>query len=91
MAATVYALCSLTSLACALLLLRGYWRSKARLLLWSSLCFALLTLNNVLLFVDKVVLPEAADIYGVNLQVLRSIVAASGLLLLLFGLIWDTE
>ena len=53
----VYMLCAATSLACAVLLLRGYRRSGARFLLWSSLCFVGLALNNVILFVDKVVLP----------------------------------
>jgi hypothetical protein len=28
----VYALCTLTSVACAVLLLRGYWSSRTRLL-----------------------------------------------------------
>ena len=58
MAETVYVLCAITSVACALMLFRGYGRSKARFLLWSSLCFIGLALNNVLLFVDKVLLPD---------------------------------
>ena len=33
MAEFVYGLCALTSLACAILLLRGYWRGHHRLLL----------------------------------------------------------
>ena len=49
MASVVYALCALTSLACAVLLLRAYRRSWARLLFWSGLCFVGLALNNVLL------------------------------------------
>ena len=32
----VYLLCFLASVLCALLLLRGYQRSRARLLLWSG-------------------------------------------------------
>ena len=39
MAETVYILCALTCMACAVLLLRGYRRSRARFLLWSSICF----------------------------------------------------
>jgi hypothetical protein len=49
----VYVLCALTSLACAVLVLRSYFRSRARLLLWTGLCFAGLCLNNVLLVVDS--------------------------------------
>ena len=37
----VYVLCLLTSLACAVLLLRSYRQTRIRLLLWSGLCFAL--------------------------------------------------
>ena len=45
----VYVLCALTSIACAVLLLRGYFRTRVRLLLWSGLCFVGLALNNALL------------------------------------------
>ena len=48
----VYGLCVVTSALCAVLLLRGYARSRVPLLLWSGLCFIGLTLNNVLLFID---------------------------------------
>ena len=85
MAETVYILCALTSAACAVLLLRGYLRSKARLLMWSSLCFIALTLNNIVLFVDKILLPEK------DLTLLRTGTALVGLVLLVFGLIWDAD
>ena len=90
---TVYILCAVTSLACAVLLLRGYLRTRARLLLWSCLCFVGLTLNNVLLFVDKVVLSDVADprLLGLHYAIWRSIAALAGLGLLVFGLIWDSE
>ena len=91
MAETVYVLCAITSLACAVLLMRGYVRSRARLLLWSSLCFGFLFLNNVLLFVDKVVLPEQDSLVGVPFEVWRSSVALAGVGLLVFGLVWDGE
>jgi uncharacterized protein DUF5985 len=81
----VYALCALTSLACAALLLRGYRRTKVRLLLWSGLCFSGLALNNILLFIDVRVLPE------VDLSIIRTIPAVIGILLLVFGLIWETR
>ena len=85
MAETVYALCALMCLACAVLLGRGYRRTRARLLLWSSLCFVGLTGNNLLLFVDKVLLPE------INMSDPRGIIALLSLLLLLYGMIWDAE
>ena len=83
MAEIVYALCALTSIVCAALLLRAYLRSRAKLLLWSSLCFAGLAANNVLLFVDLVLVPD------VDLSIWRSLPAIAGLLVLLYGLIWD--
>ncbi|MEK8088534.1 DUF5985 family protein [Thermithiobacillus plumbiphilus] len=82
----VYLLCAATSVACAILLLRGYWKSRARLLLWSSLCFVGLGLNNVLLYVDMVMLPNVIDF---SLE--RLLPALIGLSFLLYGLIWDTE
>lgn len=81
----VYALCALTSLACAWLLWRGYRRSRARLLLWSCLCFGALAVNNILLFVDLVLLPK------VDLLTVRTITSLVGLIILLYGLIWETE
>jgi hypothetical protein len=86
MAETVYILCGLTSLIVAALLLRGYARSGVRLLFWSGLCFVFLTLNNILLFVDK-----ALTSLGTDLSLWRSGAAVAGLVLLLYGLIWDAE
>jgi hypothetical protein len=85
MSAIIYGLCALTALGCAILLLRGYRRSRYRLLLWSGLCFAGLTLNNVLLVIDKVAIPEG------DLSVLRTTVALIAMIILLFGLIWDSD
>jgi hypothetical protein len=90
-AETVYILCALTSLACAVMLFRGYRRSGARLLLWSGLCFAFLTANNVLLFVDKVLLPDSPAMFGVHFQVWRTGAALIGMALLVFGLVWDAD
>jgi hypothetical protein len=81
----IYSLCALASLACCILLWRGYSTSRARLLFWSSACFALLTLNNVLLVVDKVVFPE------VDLKLWRLLAAFCAVCLLLFSLIWEEE
>ncbi|MBW3629935.1 MAG: hypothetical protein KY464_11635 [Gemmatimonadetes bacterium] len=84
MATIVYVLCAVTSIACAVLLLRGYAATKVRLLLWGGLCFVGLALNNVLLFVDLGLIPE------VDLSVWRSIPTLAGLGLLIYGLVWDT-
>jgi hypothetical protein len=81
----VYLLCALTSLGCAGLLLRGYARHRTRLLLWAGVCFAGLTVNNVLLFADLVLVP------AVDLSVWRAAVGLGSLLALLFGLVWDTN
>ena len=85
MAEAVYVLCAATSITCAVLLWRGYLRSRARLLLWSALCFIGLALNNVLLFVDLVLLP------GADLRLLRTGCALVGLGIMLYGLIKDSE
>ena len=91
MAVAVYILCAATSLLCAVLLFRGYSASRARLLLWSALCFVGLTVNNLLLLLDKVVLPDAESLGRVEFALLRSIAALIGLSLLLYGLVWDAE
>jgi len=85
MATLVYALCALTSLACAALLLRGYLQTRVRLLLWVGLCFAGLALNNILLFIDFRVVPE------IDLSVWRTLPALAGLTILVYGLVWETR
>lgn len=85
MAETIYFLCALISLACAWLLLRSYWRAGRRLLFWSGLCFVGLTVNNILLVLDKLVLPL------VDLRTFRLSAALVALLLLLYGLIYEKE
>ncbi|MGH7822688.1 MAG: DUF5985 family protein [Candidatus Binatia bacterium] len=85
MAETIYIACAITSVLCAILLVRGYRRRRNQLLLWSSLCFIFLALNNVLLFVDLVLVPTTAD-----LSIGRHLLALTGLGLLVYGLVWDT-
>ena len=85
MGAVIYSLCALTALACAILLLQAYRRSGYRLLLWSGLCFAGLTLNNLLLVLDKLVFVEA------DLSVWRTSTALLAMSILLYGLVWDNE
>ena len=85
MAALVYSLCALTALFCAYLLLQAYRRGGYRLLLWSGLCFVALTLNNLLLVLDKLIFPDA------DLSIWRTSVALAAMTVLLYGLIWDSE
>jgi hypothetical protein len=85
LATIVYGLCAATSIACAVLLLRGYAASGARLLLWSGLCFTGLATNNVILLVDLSVVP------AVDLSFYRTLPALAGVALLLYGLVWETR
>ncbi len=85
MAEIIYALCALTSFACAVLLGRSWVQQREqRLLLWSTACFAALALNSLILVVDLIFVPE------VDLGLLRNIVALVGVTFLLGGLIWET-
>lgn len=54
MAAVIYSLCAITGALCACLLTRAYLRLRSRLLLWSSICFAGLALNNIALWAGQV-------------------------------------
>ncbi|HEU4480797.1 MAG TPA: DUF5985 family protein [Actinomycetota bacterium] len=85
MAAVVYVLCALTAALCAILLLRAYARGRFRLLLWSGICFSLLTVNNVFLWLDKVVITDT------DLGWVRNTSGLLALLFLLYGLVWDTD
>ena len=85
MAAAVYVLCALTSLACAVLLLRGYAKRGVRLLLWSGLGFVGFAVGNGMLVADLVIFPER------DLQLLREVPVFVGIVVLLYGLVWDTQ
>jgi hypothetical protein len=82
----LYLLAVLTCLACTILLGRSYMQTGVRLLLWSTLCFVGLTVNNVLLFFDLVVFPTVVD-----LRPWRLVFALAGLLCLVYGFILDSE
>ncbi len=79
----IYLLCVITSLLCAGLLVRAYRRAPARLLIWSAICFAMLALNNLVLAVDVVLLPDN------DLTMFRIITALAAVSVLLYGFIWD--
>ena len=83
--AAVYILCFLTSVSCAWLLGRSYGASGTSLLLWSSISFAFLALNNLLLVFDLVVWPE------VDLRLPRLLLALAASCSLLFGFIYRVE
>ena len=85
MAELAYAACAITAALCAWLLLRAYRQSRFRLLLWGGLCFVGLTLNNVFVVVDKIVLPSA------DLILVRLSLGLAALLVLLAGLILDGD
>jgi len=85
MASFTYVLTFLTTAVCAVLLLRGYFRAKKALLLWSGLCFGGLALSNLLVFVDLILLPNT------DLYLLRLSTAAAGMALLMYGLIWESK
>ncbi|MBA3394379.1 MAG: hypothetical protein H0T89_17165 [Deltaproteobacteria bacterium] len=83
MAEAVYLLCALTSVACAALLVRSYVKLRTRLLMLSALCFVGLAVNNILMFVDLVVVPQ------VDLSLVRSASGLVAVVLLLIGLLWE--
>ena len=87
LAEAVYLLCAITSIIVAFLLGRAYARSRARVLLWTLLCFFFMALNNILLYVDLSIFPGPE----VDLSVARNFTAFLGLALLVFGLIWDAD
>lgn len=83
-AEAIYLLCAATSLLAAFLLMRRYHASRTPLLLWSFIGFIGLALNNVLVFVDLVMVPDA------DLAVVRALAGASAMCVLLYGLIWES-
>lgn len=85
MAAIVYGLCAATAGLCAWLLFQAHGRTRYRLLFWSGLFFVISTFGNVLLMVDKLILPL------VDLSVLRYVVSLAALWTLLWGLIFEVE
>ncbi len=70
---------------CAVLLLRAYGSVRKRLLLWAGLCFAGLATSNGLVVADLFIVPEL-DLYRVRLAV-----AAMAMLLLVYGLIFESD
>lgn len=81
----INALGAITVGLCAWLLLHGYIRVRKPLLLWCGLCFMGLALSNVILILDYTVFPD------MSLYRLRLGMAAGALLLMLYGLIFESD
>jgi hypothetical protein len=79
----IYASCALASLFCAGLLVQNYRRTRLRLALYSCLAFGGLALNNVLLFIDLVV------VRNIDLSIVRSASALVALAVLVLGLVLE--
>jgi hypothetical protein len=84
-AGLIYTLCAVTALICAWLLLQAYYYNRYKLLLWGGICFVGLSLNNMLLMVDKLIF------HYKDMHTWRFLLALISLLVLLYGLVWESE
>lgn len=85
MASIIYSLCALLSLGITILLWRHFQRTRSRMLYWSAWCFTGLTLNNIILVIDKLVLVDQ------DLSMLRQLTALASLSMLIFGLVYEDD
>jgi hypothetical protein len=85
MSGGVFLLCAATCLLCAIMLFRGYARTHVRLLFWSGLCFAGLMIDNLMLYADLFMFPD------VSLVIWRKLPGLIALVLLNFGLVWESK
>jgi hypothetical protein len=81
----IYLLCAATSLAAGALLLRYYLARRTPLLLWSCIGFLGLAVNNVLVYVDLVLVPSA------DLSLWRTVIGAAAMMAMVYGLIWKAD
>lgn len=70
---------------CAILLLRAYASVHKRLLLWAGVCFAVLSASNAIVVLDLFV------VKNVDLYTWRLGAAAAAMLLLVYGLIFESD
>ena len=82
----VYILCAATCLLCAFMLFRGYARTGVRLLFWSGLCFTGLMIDNIMIYVDLILLPTE-----VSLALWRKIPGLIAIMMLLYGVGWESK
>jgi len=85
MAEVIYGLCTLLSMAIAIMLWRQYRRAPSRMIYWTAMCFSGLALSNLLLVLDKLVFPD------VDMRMLRASVSLVSIGLLLFGLVYEDD
>jgi hypothetical protein len=83
MSGLVYILCTITSLASAILLARAAWRPRGRLMFWSAIAFFGMSINNVLLYVDLLIGPHY------DWSIYANVVALVSVLVLVYALIWE--
>jgi heme/copper-type cytochrome/quinol oxidase subunit 4 len=81
----LFALAVLSSFACMVLLFRGYLQRRVRLLMWGALCFVGLTINNIMMFTDLIILPES------DLRIYRLVPALAGAACMVYALIWEPD
>lgn len=84
-AEAIYLLCAATSLVAAALLLRYYLARRTPLLLWSCIGFLGLAANNVMVYVDLVLVPNE------DLRLWRAVIGAAAMLAMVYGLIWKAD
>lgn len=85
MASMIYLMCAATALACTLLMFRSYRNSRHRLLFWCGLCFAGMFVSNLLLIIDRLIVPET------DLLTVRLFSGLAALIPLLYGLVLEDE
>lgn len=84
--ALVYMFCFVACAICAALLVRSWFKTRTRLLLWVAVSFTLLALNNFLLFADTTLTTAEMDLSP--FRVVSAVIAVS---ILIFGLVWEAE
>jgi hypothetical protein len=85
MAALVYILCFVTASICAGLLLRSYFITRTRLLLWSAIAFVCFAVNNFFVLADMILFPD------INLLWARYTAAFAAVCVLIYGFVWEAE
>lgn len=84
--ALVYTFCFITCAIGAGLLVRSWFKTRTRLILWLAISFVFLAVNNFFLFADTTLTPPEMDLSPY--RVVTSLIAVS---VLIFGLIWEAE
>ena len=85
LAPAVYLLCLITSVLCSYLLVRRYVIQPTRLLLWSAACFVLLSLNNLFLVFDIILIPS------IDFAPYRTAASLGAVITLVYGFIWELD